>query len=44
LFETPIARGVQSPTYDVAPDGRILTIKAPRRPPTPINVIVNWNP
>jgi Tol biopolymer transport system component len=42
LFETQIARSVQPPSYDLAPDGRFLVTKAPRRPPTPINVIVNW--
>jgi len=43
LFEAPVGRVVQPPSYDVAPDGRLLVIKAPVRRATPISVVVNWD-
>jgi hypothetical protein len=42
LFETPVRRVGQPSSYDVAPDGRLLVIKAPVRRATPISVVVNW--
>jgi Tol biopolymer transport system component len=43
LFETPVARVVQPPSYDVATDGRLLVIKAPPTHAEPINIVVNWD-
>jgi eukaryotic-like serine/threonine-protein kinase len=43
LFETPVARVVQPPSYDVAADGRLLVIKAPPIRQEPISVVVNWD-
>jgi Tol biopolymer transport system component len=43
LFETPFAPATQPPTYDVAPDGRLLVIKAPPVAPVPTEVVLNWS-
>jgi serine/threonine protein kinase/Tol biopolymer transport system component len=43
LFETPVARVTQPPSYDVAADGRLLVMKAPPTREEPINVVVNWD-
>jgi hypothetical protein len=43
LFETPVARVTQPPSYDVAADGRLLVIKAPPTREEPISVVVNWD-
>jgi len=43
LFETPVARVVQPPSFDVAADGRLLVIKAPPTRQEPISVVVNWD-
>jgi hypothetical protein len=43
LFETPVARVVQPPSYDVAADGRLLVIKAAPIRQEPISVVVNWD-
>ncbi len=42
LFETTFAPATQPPTYDVAPDGRLLVIKAPPAAPVPTEVLMNW--
>jgi Tol biopolymer transport system component len=42
LFELAFAPATQPPTYDVAPDGRLLVIKAPPATPVPTEVMMNW--
>jgi Tol biopolymer transport system component len=42
LFETPVLRVVQPPSYDVAPDGRLLVIKAPPRRTNTVRVVIDW--
>jgi serine/threonine-protein kinase len=42
LFEMAFAPATQPPTYDVAPDGRLLVIKAPPAAPVPTEVMMNW--
>jgi hypothetical protein len=46
LFESPYRKMVQPPSYDVAPDGRFLMIKADdgaRDSTTEIMVVQNWH-
>ena len=44
LFDSPYVRGGQPPSYDVAPDGRFVMIKAanPRASVTPVTIVLNW--
>ena len=44
LFDGPYLRGGQPPSYDVAPDGRFVRIKAtnPRASVTPVTIVLNW--
>jgi hypothetical protein len=43
LVEKSFIRAPQPPSFDVAPDGRLLMLgRMPPRPSAPIEVIVNW--
>ncbi|HUE84880.1 MAG TPA: hypothetical protein VMO26_02275 [Vicinamibacterales bacterium] len=43
LFEAPVVRSGQPPTYDVAADGRLLMLQTGSAGPAPpIKAIVNW--
>ncbi len=42
LFETPVARLSQPPSYGLAPDGRLLVIKRPPVSSLPLSIIINW--
>jgi hypothetical protein len=42
LFEATFAPVTQPPTYDVAPDGRFLIIRAANSAALPTQIILNW--
>jgi hypothetical protein len=43
LFEGQFTRSSQPPSYDIAPDGRFLFLRAPSpSSPSPITVVLNW--
>jgi hypothetical protein len=42
LFDSRFVRGGQTPTYDVAADGRFVMIKAAETAAAPFNILLNW--
>jgi serine/threonine protein kinase/Tol biopolymer transport system component len=42
LFDSRYAHGGQTPTYDVAADGRFVMIKAAETAAAPFNILINW--
>jgi Tol biopolymer transport system component len=42
VFEYTFGLTLQPPSYDVAPDGRFIILRAPPAPPQPTEIMLNW--